>query len=64
MNFQFNLDLHWSSDWNGYEVGYPELNVVGLYSLSNNPDIHFYIDMETLTVLESWYICEDCQCSF
>ena len=25
-------DLAWSSDWNGYEVGYPESEVVGLYS--------------------------------
>ena len=35
MNFPINLDLHWSSDWNGYEVGFPEANVVGLYIFKN-----------------------------
>ena len=24
-------NLFWSSDWNGYEVGYPESEVIGLY---------------------------------
>ena len=25
-------NLGWSSDWNGDEVGYPESDIVGLYS--------------------------------
>ncbi|MDK1672801.1 hypothetical protein QOK74_07945 [Staphylococcus saprophyticus] len=48
--------IHWSSDWNGDEVGYPEINVVGLYSYH---ELNLYIDMETLEVLEAWFDVED-----
>lgn len=47
-------DLIWSSDWNGDEVGYDEIPVVGLYSLKSNPDIYVYIDSSNLTILEAW----------
>ena len=48
-------DLHWESDWNGYEVGYPDLSVVGLYSTEDgNYTLNMYIDMETCKVLEFW----------
>jgi hypothetical protein len=45
--------MRWHSDWMGYEVGYDNINVVGLYQLSDT-DVHFYIDMDTNTVLEYW----------
>lgn len=48
--------IHWSSDWNGYEVGYPDINVVGLYSYH---ELNLYIDMETLKILEAWFDVED-----
>lgn len=52
------MDLHqnfvWSSDWSGDEVGFPESLIVGLYSLRVNPDIYFYIDMESLEILDAW----------
>jgi hypothetical protein len=64
MNFPLNAEVLWSSDWNGYECGYPEVNVVGLYTLKMNPDIHFYINMETFDILESWYICGYCEAKF
>lgn len=64
MNFLLNLECKWESDWNGYEVGYPNVKVVGLYRLNMNPDIYFYMDMETLKVLDAWYVCEDCLCTF
>lgn len=57
------VDTHWNSDWNGYEVGYPDVLVVGLYSLAINPEIYFYVDMETLDILEAWAINEDCECN-
>ena len=41
--------LHWYSDFNGEEVGYPYSNVVGYYMYH---DLNMYIDMETLNVLE------------
>lgn len=44
--------LHWQSDWNGDEVGYPYVNIVGLYSQDEH---YYYIDMETLQILESWH---------
>ena len=48
-------DLVWSSDWNGYEVGYPESEVVGLYLQERDEGCYnFYIDMETYKVLEFW----------
>ena len=48
-------DLVWSSDWNGYEVGYPELEVVGLYLLEKDDGCYnFYLDMETYKVLDFW----------
>lgn len=50
-----NIDLnslHWYSDFNGDEVGYPYSNVVGHYMYY---DLNMYIDMETLDVLELWF---------
>lgn len=50
-----NLDfrkLHWYSDWNGDEVGYPYINVVGYYVYE---ELNLYIDTETDTVLEMWF---------
>jgi hypothetical protein len=48
-------ELIWSSDWNGDEVGYPEVEVVGLYSLKAYPYIYMYIDTENNRILEAWY---------
>jgi len=45
--------LHWQSDWNGYEVGYPEIPVVGLYT-SHKLGLDLYINTETGEVLEAW----------
>ena len=53
-------DLVWQSDWNGYEVGYPDSEIVGLYmkevGFSQN---YFYIDMVTMELLEAWVVTED-----
>lgn len=48
---------HWYSDWNGDEVGYDHLNVVGLYGIAEN--VMAYIDTETGAILEHWYDNED-----
>lgn len=48
---------HWQSDWNGYEVGYPEHNVVGLYSQESEVSgqtIYIYVNTETNVILEFW----------
>lgn len=48
-------NLGWSSDWNGDEVGYPESDVVGLYSQERDDGIYsFYLDMGTYKVLDFW----------
>ena len=48
-------DLAWSSDWNGDEVGYPDSEVVGLYSQERDDGTYsFYLDMETNEVLDFW----------
>ena len=43
-------NLRWQSDWNGDEVGYPEYNVVGLYT-SDELRVDVYIDTESQMVL-------------
>lgn len=48
-------NLYWSSDWKGDEVGFPESEVVGLYSQGRDDGSYsFYIDFETLKVLDFW----------
>ena len=48
-------NLVWSSDWIGDEVGYPELEIVGLYSQERDDGWYsFYLDMETYKVLDFW----------
>lgn len=50
-----NLDfrkLHWQSDWDGGEVGYPYISVVGYYV---HGELNLYIDIETDIVLEMWF---------
>jgi len=55
---EFNKDLLWSSDWNGDEVGYDNVGIVGLYRLRDT-DIYFYIDMEENKILEGFQLSED-----
>lgn len=50
--------LIWQSDFNGYEMGYDEVNVVGVY-MHPNFDIIFEIDMETMEILNVFDISED-----
>lgn len=48
-------DLAWSSDWDGDEVGYPESDVVGMYSHERDDGCYyFYIDTDTNKVLDFW----------
>ena len=44
------IKLYWQSDWCGYEVGYPEIDVVGLYTDGDGND--YYIDVENVIILE------------
>ena len=47
--------LVWSSDWNGYEVGFPDSEIVGLYWQEREDGRYsFYIDFETDEVLDFW----------
>lgn len=43
-------DLHWQSDWNGDEVGFDDIAVVGLYS-STTLGYSFYLNTENGAVL-------------
>ena len=58
VSLEFNKDLLWESDWNGYEVGYEDIEVVGLYKLKDT-EIYFYIDMENNKMLEAWHMPEE-----
>lgn len=55
---EFNKDLLWSSDWDGEDVGFEDVSVVGLYRLKNT-ELYFYIDMETNKILAGWEDLED-----
>lgn len=44
-------DLHWQSDWNGYEVGFDDVDVVGLYT-SDNLGVSVYLNTLSGEVLE------------
>lgn len=44
-------ELHWSSDWNGDEVGYDEIPVIGLYEKDG---WSYYVNSETGEVVEAW----------
>lgn len=52
--------LMWSSDWAGDEVGYPDIEIVGLYTFQPNvgPEISLYIDMVEGLVLDMWSSCD------
>lgn len=54
---EYNIDLLWQSDWDGQEVGFDDINIVGLYTLKETT-INFYIDMESNKILTSWDDCE------
>ena len=43
--------MRWESDWNGYEVGFPDVPVVSLYT---SPEGSYYINAATGKVLEFW----------
>lgn len=45
--------LNWNSDWDGEEIGYEDVLVVGLYSVQD-ADIDIYIDTETGRILDIW----------
>lgn len=45
--------IAWSSDWNGYEVGYSDIPVVGLYSFAGT-EVYMYINSEDGSILEMW----------
>lgn len=51
-------NLHWYSDWNGDEVGYPEVLVVGFY-YSEALDCHFYVNTETMEIIEIMIVDPD-----
>lgn len=50
--------LMWSSDWNGDEVGYPEIEVVGLYADPGDKYM-YYVNSDTGEVLDVWTTVED-----
>lgn len=45
-------NLIWQSDCNGYELGYDDVAVVGIYM---SEDVMYYVDTETMKILEVIY---------
>jgi len=50
-------NLRWQSDWNGYEVGYPLVPVVGLYTC-DKLGVDVYVNTETGDVIEIWQLVD------
>lgn len=48
--------LHWQSDWDSEDIGYEGDFVVGYYTYK---ELNFYINMETLEILEAWFDDEE-----
>jgi hypothetical protein len=48
-------DLRWESNWNGEEVGFPDVPVVALCKWRDT-DVHFYLDSETQEILDIWML--------
>ena len=49
-------NLVWMSDWNGYEVGFDDVETVGLYKYY---DLYMYVDIFEDVILESWFDLEE-----
>lgn len=64
MNLTIKLeDLKWSSDWDGHEVGYDNVNTVSLYTqCREDGEYNFYISAETYEVLDFWKSEDDHFC--
>lgn len=50
---EYDKDLLWESNWDGHEVGFDDVAIVGLYRLKDS-NVYFNIDMSTNTILEAW----------
>ena len=63
IDFMVTLQLEnclWLSDWLGYELGYDNVDYVGMYA--NEIDevcYNYYIDMENMRLLEFWKVEDD-----
>lgn len=44
--------MGWQSDWDGEDVGFDDVLIVGLYNDPNYEGVSYYIDMETDKILE------------
>lgn len=53
VTLKYNEQLIWQSDWPGHEVGFHEVNIVGMYQLRDT-NIYFYIDMETNAMIDAF----------
>lgn len=52
--------LCWQSDFNGEDCGYDTVSVIGSYSNQyENEEWCYYIDMDTMELLEFWKLEED-----
>lgn len=44
--------MGWQSDWDGEDVGFDDVLIVGLYSDPDHEDVMYYINMETSKILQ------------
>lgn len=59
MNPWVNFEkLIWQSDFNGDEMGYDDVDVVGIY-IDFQTDVVYEINMETMEILNVWQVLEE-----
>lgn len=54
--------LVWQSDWDGEDVGFDDVLIVGLYNDPNHIKVSYHIDIETSKILEVLIEGEDEEC--
>ena len=61
MELKIRLEgLVWQSDWDGEEVGFPEIGVIGYYtSPMEDYTLTLYIDMSDMRIVDLWVNHDD-----
>jgi hypothetical protein len=52
MEINLEKDLLWNDNYNGCDLGYDEINIIGYYTLISNEKINFYISEDNCKILK------------
>lgn len=60
MNIDFSK-LHWIEDVKGYIFGYPDVSIIGRYSL-NQYGLELFVDVDDMSILEAYVFIHEDDC--